>query len=137
MAEEKKLPKGQKKGGRSGFRGRSGLTEEQKRELELGRKIYSSERTGRTGLTKKGKQKIEQVGRGALEGAQSIASFLPNLGRTAGLRRAKALAKKEAKKKDDMRWKTGTKSETVELKRGGTVRGAGLAQRGVHKVKHF
>ena len=129
MAEEKKLPKGQKKGGRSGFRGRSGLTEEQKRELELGRKIYSSERTGRTGLTKKGKQKIEQVGRGALEGAQSM------LAGASG--RAKALAKKEAKKKDDMRWKTGTKSETVELKRGGTVRGAGLAQRGVHKVKHF
>ena len=86
-------------------------------------------RTGRTGLTKKGKQKIEQVGRGALEGAQSM------LAGASG--RAKALAKKEAKKKDDMRWKTGTKSETVELKRGGTVRGAGLAQRGVHKVKHF
>jgi len=42
---------------------------------------------------------------------------------------AKALAKKEAKKRDAMRWKTGEKSETIELKKGGKVHRAGLARR--------
>jgi len=42
---------------------------------------------------------------------------------------AKALAKEKAKKRDAMRWKTGEKRDTIELKKGGKVRGAGLARR--------
>ena len=79
------------------------------------KKKRKSGRTGRTGVTPESRQNLANMASGALEGAQSVASFLtPGAGMAKG---AKALVKKRAKKQDDMRWKTGKKSKTIDLKK--------------------
>ena len=98
-------------------------------------------RPGHAGLTKEQRRKIEAMGRGALEGAvgqgrsalkgikslaTSTAGLIPAVGAGAMVEGgAKALAKKQAKKKANKAWKAGT----VDLKGGGKVHRAGLARR--------
>jgi len=91
------------------------------------KKKRGSGRTGRTGVTSESRQNLTNMASGVLEGAQSVAPFLtPGAGMARG---AEAIVKRRDEEQDDMRWKTGKKSKTIDLKKGGKVHGAGLARR--------